>query len=74
MVTLISARQAVAGQSLPASLSWGRRILTMLSVRRSRLDLSQLSDAQLSDIGLSRDQVAQEIARPLWDVPSNWRR
>lgn len=54
--------------------SLGKRILTILSVRRSRQDLSHLSDEQLRDIGLTRDQVADEIARPIWDVPNNWRR
>ncbi|MGN7870523.1 DUF1127 domain-containing protein [Paracoccus sp. 22332] len=48
--------------------------MTMLALRRSRLDLAHLSDDQLRDIGLTRDQVAAEIARPIWDVPANWRR
>ncbi|WEF22961.1 DUF1127 domain-containing protein [Paracoccus sp. S3-43] len=48
--------------------------MTLLTLRRSRLDLASLSDDQLRDIGLTRDQVAAEIARPIWDVPANWRR
>lgn len=59
------------GMSRP---SLGKRIMTILSLRRSRLDLACLTDDQLRDIGLGRDQVAQEIARPIWDVPANWRR
>lgn len=72
MATPISSLHVLAGH--PARPTWGRRILTLLSVRRSRHDLAHLSDAQLRDIGLTRDQVAHEIARPIWDVPANWRR
>lgn len=72
MATPISSLHALAGH--PPRRSWGRRILTLLSVRRSRQDLVHLSDVQLRDIGLTRDQVAHEIARPIWDVPANWRR
>ena len=64
----------VAGLGLSARPSLGKRILTLLSLRRSRTDLAHLSDDQLRDIGLTRDQVADEIARPIWDVPTNWRR
>ena len=63
-----------AGQGFFPRPSLGKRILTVLSVRRSRHDLAQLGDAQLRDIGLTREQVADEIARPIWDVPTNWRR
>jgi uncharacterized protein YjiS (DUF1127 family) len=59
------------GKSRP---SLGKRILNLISLRRSRLDLGSLTDEQLRDIGLTRDQVAKEIERPIWDVPSNWRR
>lgn len=64
----------VAGLGLSPRPSLGKRIMTMLTLRRSRLDLAHLSDDQLRDIGLTRDQVAAEIARPIWDVPANWRR
>ena len=74
MATPISSLHALAGRGVPAHLSWGKRILTLLSLRRSRQDLAYLSDVQLRDIGLTRDQVTHEIARPIWDVPANWRR
>lgn len=64
----------IAGHGTSPRPSLGKRILTLLSLRRSRLDLAGLSDDQLRDIGLTRDQVADEIARPIWDVPNNWRR
>jgi uncharacterized protein YjiS (DUF1127 family) len=38
---------------------WRRRV-------RSRQELRQLSDHSLKDIGLSRDAVAYEVAKPFW--------
>lgn len=49
-----------------------KRIAVLITVRKTRKDLSRLTDAQLSDIGLTRDDVQAEIQRPVWDVPSNW--
>lgn len=64
----------IAGHGHSTRPSMGKRLANMLSVRRSRLDLAHLSDEQLRDIGLTRDQAGAEIARPIWDVPTNWRR
>lgn len=65
--------RVAAGNCVSLRPTLGKRILSMLSLRRSRVDLAHLSDDQLRDIGLTRDQIAHEIARPIWDVPSNWR-
>ncbi|MBK4217104.1 DUF1127 domain-containing protein [Paracoccus caeni] len=54
--------------------SWLKRIITMFDVRKTRLDLAHLSDEQLRDIGVTREQVETELQRPVWDVPNNWRR
>lgn len=62
------------GQGAIARPGWFARILTALAVRRSRSDLGHLSDDLLRDIGLSRADVEEEISRPIWDVPQNWRR
>ena len=35
--------------------------------RRSRLDLLELNDHQLKDIGISRCDAHREAMRPLWD-------
>lgn len=51
---------------------WGR-IVAMHAVWRSRRALAALQPHHLRDVGLSSEQVAQEIARPVWDVPSHWR-
>lgn len=43
------------------------------AVAASRARLGEMDDAMLSDIGLSRGQAQAESARPIWDVPANWR-
>lgn len=45
-----------------------------LLARRQRDRLRQLDDAALDDIGLTRAEAENEAARPVWDVPANWRR
>lgn len=44
------------------------------ATRRQRAHLSRLDDAALRDIGLTRDIVAAEASRPIWDAPAHWRR
>jgi uncharacterized protein YjiS (DUF1127 family) len=69
-----AAFRVAAGHGLVPRPTWLERILTMFDVRRSRLDLADLTDAQLLDIGLTRDDVEREVSRPIWDVPPHWRR
>lgn len=66
--------RVVTGHGILPRPSWIERLLTMFDVRRTRLDLDRLSDDQLRDIGLTREDVAAEMDRPLWDVPAHWRR
>ena len=66
--------RVVTGHGIIPRPGWVERLLTLFDVRRSRIDLAGLSDEQLRDIGLTRDDVAEELARPIWDVPANWRR
>lgn len=66
--------RVVTGHGIVPRPGWIERILTILDVRKSRIDLARLSDEQLRDVGLTRNDVEQELARPSWDVPSNWRR
>lgn len=44
-----------------------RRVETWLGKRRSRLALLQLTDEQLRDVGISRDEARREGLRPFWD-------
>lgn len=67
-------RRVVTGRGILPRPGWLERILTMFDVRRTRLDLDRLTDTQLRDIGLTREDVAEEMQRPLWDVPAHWRR
>ena len=45
-----------------------------LEARRQRRQLEHLSDDALCDLGLTRQDVSNEIAKPIWDVPAQWRR
>jgi uncharacterized protein YjiS (DUF1127 family) len=67
-------------QSIRASLSVSALALSMVSrftksraLARQRRALARLDDARLADLGLTRADVAKEIAQPVWDVPHNWR-
>ena len=50
------------------------RLMGMDSAFRQRRALSELDATRLRDIGLTRDDVAGEMSRPLWDAPATWRR
>ncbi len=43
------------------------------SVAASRARRADMNDAMLADLGLTRGQARIEAARPIWDVPANWR-
>lgn len=42
------------------------RFAKAAEVRRSRKALLQLSDRQLRDIGVTRDEALREAVRPFW--------
>lgn len=41
--------------------------------RRQRLKLASMSDAQLCDLGLTREQALSEARLPRWDAPIQMR-
>jgi uncharacterized protein YjiS (DUF1127 family) len=45
-----------------------------LEARRQRRALATLDPHLLADVGLTREQALAEALRPVWDVPSSWRR
>lgn len=49
--------------------SFVTRLMAALALGQQRHDLSQLSDAQLDDIGITRAQAQREAKRPIWDAP-----
>lgn len=57
----------------PQRLGLWARISVMLGLRRQRLDLANLDDHLLRDVGLTRDEARKEVNRPPWDVPDTWR-
>ena len=61
--------RVVTGQGIIPRPNWLERILTAFDVRKTRIDLSKLTDEQLADVGLTRDQVDHEIQRSMWDAP-----
>ncbi|EJN01707.1 DUF1127 domain-containing protein [Phyllobacterium sp. YR531] len=42
-------------------------LVSALAKRRSRIHLSELSDDQLRDIGISKGEARQEVERRFWD-------
>lgn len=44
------------------------------AARRQRRALVGLDTDQLDDLGLTRLEAKAEAKRPLWDVPTAWRR
>lgn len=56
---------------LPNLGKFWRRMALARQARRQRIALSQLDDARLADIGLTRNEADAEASR--WDVPTHWR-
>lgn len=49
-----------------------RSLLDYLGLYQQRRDLAALSDAQLRDIGVSREEALNEADRPVWSAPNHW--
>ena len=45
-----------------------------LALAAQRRALRKLDGTALKDLGLTREEALAEAARPIWDVPANWRR
>ncbi len=48
------------------------RLHAMVKVIAERRRLSQLTDYQLRDIGISKHEAIGKAMRPPWDLPANW--
>lgn len=46
----------------------------LIAAHKSRIALANLDQHGLEDVGLTRTDVEDDLARPVWDVPSQWRR
>lgn len=51
---------------LPSPFGWFSWLVDLQARWRARDELRSLSDAQLRDVGLTREQVEQAIRKPLW--------
>lgn len=65
--------RVISGNGIIRRPNWLERILTAFDIRKTRIDLSKLSDEQLRDVGVSRAQVEAEINRSMWDAPEYFR-
>lgn len=73
-LTLISSvKTATPGLWVAKARAGMQTLLRNHRVWRQRQDLLRLNASQLDDIGLSRDQALAEAARPIREVPANWR-
>lgn len=73
-VSLHTARLATRGVQTGGHLQ--RLAITArlaLAAHRQRRALANLDPRLLSDVGLTPAEAQAETARPIWDVPSNWR-
>lgn len=71
--TLAVARVQSRGSFTGLIKDLAARIQDAHNLRAQRRQLALLDDAMLADIGLTRAGAAIEAARPIWDVPANWR-
>ncbi len=45
--------------------------LQVLGVLRQRYQLADLTEDQLADVGITREEAQLEVARPFWDLPAD---
>lgn len=67
MATILT-RSAAATGTHSFALSPGAAMLRMIAVARQRRQLTTLDDAQLTDLGLTREMAEAEASRPFWDL------
>jgi len=66
-------RSIALAHRAPRPILMAARFASFVSLARQRAALQRLDDAQLRDIGLTRDNVRREANRPFWDVPQSGR-
>ena len=68
----------ISSLSLPSIRTDGRTgliglVRTYLALERQRRALGRLDAHLRNDLGLTEADVAREVSRAPWDVPSHWR-
>ncbi len=62
-----ASRRAEEQTLFSALVALARYVEGCMRKRRSRLDLLELTDEQLCDIGVKRSEAQREGSRPFWD-------
>ena len=70
--TMTSLNFATTSRPSATKINFFQRFSFCMKVQKERSTLSELSDEQLKDIGITPDQAQKEAARPAWDIPENW--
>ncbi len=66
-ISVGAGKQATAVNMLVGFVAWVKSISWRLKRQRSRIYLSELTDDQLRDIGLSRSQAMREAEKSLFE-------
>lgn len=74
VMTTLTGQDSACITETAHTISLRAKLSAIIAVRRQRRALRNLDDRLLCDIGVSNREAAREIARPLWDVPSIWRK
>lgn len=64
---VLSVERLSRGRTIPAVRDW---IMRTLDVYRERLELRDMDERLLRDMGLTREQADREASRPFWDHPA----
>lgn len=72
MFDVISTAARIPNRNARPARSIG--LMDLFGLRRQRQQLAAMTPEQLADIGISAEQAEAEATRPIWDLPSNWRR
>ena len=64
------ATRPVAGALMGQALAFVGQVVTAIKDRRQLTDLADCDDHQLSDIGITRDDLQIALSEPLWPDPT----
>lgn len=70
VATNITATSASTGFSVIGAIKFFK---LAVAIKKQRKQLKKMSNAQLADIGVSREEAMAEAQKTFWDVPAYWR-
>lgn len=65
---------ATLSRTRPVRFALLARLVTAHALWQHRRHMVTLDDAALCDIGLTRNDIRAELARPIWNAPDQWLR